>query len=63
VGNLDQRGEPRPVDGNGDGTAQCDIGAFEAGALSVIAVPTLDPLGLGLLGLGIGALALRRLRR
>ena len=26
---TDQRGQPRPVDGNGDGTAACDIGAFE----------------------------------
>src|SRR5574341_612915 len=26
---TDQRGYPRPVDGNGDGTAICDIGAFE----------------------------------
>ena len=25
----DQRGEGRPADGNGDGTAGCDIGAFE----------------------------------
>jgi CSLREA domain-containing protein len=30
VDNLDQRGRPRPQDGNGDGTAICDIGAFEA---------------------------------
>lgn len=29
VANLDQRGESRPVDGNGDGTAICDIGAYE----------------------------------
>ena len=27
---ADQRGYIRPVDGNGDGTARCDIGAFEA---------------------------------
>ena len=26
---TDQRGGTRPVDGNGDGTAACDIGAFE----------------------------------
>ena len=26
---TDQRGKPRIVDGNGDGTARCDIGAFE----------------------------------
>jgi hypothetical protein len=26
---TDQRGRPRVVDGNGDGTAACDIGAFE----------------------------------
>jgi len=26
---MDQRGKLRPIDGNGDGTAVCDIGAFE----------------------------------
>ena len=26
---TDQRGKPRTIDGNGDGTARCDIGAFE----------------------------------
>lgn len=29
---VDQRGEPRPVDGDGDATATCDVGAFEAPA-------------------------------
>ncbi|MCB8943193.1 MAG: beta-propeller fold lactonase family protein [Ardenticatenaceae bacterium] len=29
VGNVDQRGEIRPSDGSGNGTAQCDIGAVE----------------------------------
>ncbi len=35
---TDQRGVTRPLDGNGDGDAVCDIGAFEADA-----VPTVTP--------------------
>ena len=29
INNLDQRGVTRPLDGNGDGTSDCDIGAYE----------------------------------
>ena len=39
---TDQRNKPRPVDGNGDGTAVCDIGAFEFFPL-VNDFVTLDP--------------------
>lgn len=33
---VDQRGEPRPVDGDGDTTPTCDIGAYEAAAVPPI---------------------------
>lgn len=36
---FDQRGQPRPADGNGDGVASCDIGAVEYQAGSDPAVP------------------------
>ncbi len=35
---VDQRGLPRPVDGNGDTNAVCDVGAFEFAALAQIDV-------------------------
>ena len=35
---TDQRGFPRPVDGNGDGVPACDVGAFEVQPSLVIAI-------------------------
>lgn len=34
---LDQRAVPRPIDGDGNGNAECDAGAFEAGGDGVFA--------------------------
>lgn len=38
-GSSDQRGEPRPQDGDSDGKAQCDIGAVELKGGSFIILP------------------------
>ncbi len=38
---FDQRGMYRPVDGNADGTATCDMGAYEAGG-ALLTVTTLE---------------------
>ena len=35
---VDQRGYNRSVDGDGDGTARCDIGAFEFGAMPLLSM-------------------------
>ena len=40
---TDQRGSPRPVDGNGDTVTACDIGAFELCLASGCALPTPGP--------------------
>jgi len=36
VSGVDQLGQPRPMDGNGDGSAVCDVGAYESGHVSSI---------------------------
>ncbi len=45
---VDGRGRPRPLDGNGDGNLQNDIGAFEAEAL--IVTPDVADLSVSLIG-------------
>ncbi len=52
---VDQRGLPRPSDGNGDGLPICDIGAFEADP-----IPTADQLLLVSARANIGSAGLDR---
>ncbi len=59
---TDQRDVARPQDGDGDGVAACDVGAFEATAADLVVVPVLDRLGLLLLGTLLTAAALSILR-
>ena len=52
VNNLDQRGITRPLDGNGDGQAICDIGSFEAPQIALSSITSItsdnpDPSRLG----------------
>jgi len=59
---TDQRGEPRPADGNQDGTAICDIGAYEVQPPPVPIGGVIVPLNkLGLLTPWIGLVALASL--
>ncbi|MCX6030394.1 MAG: hypothetical protein NT169_13995 [Chloroflexi bacterium] len=59
---TDQRGQPRPLDGNGDGLMACDAGAYEAPA-QALPTPTPspaeipEPLTLVLVGSGLAGLA------
>jgi CSLREA domain-containing protein len=68
---ADQRGTARPVDGDGNGTATCDIGAVEAGAGTAppqppqppADIPTLSQWALALLGLLVALLAFGQVKR
>lgn len=45
--NVDQRGYARPVDGDGDGSAGCDMGAFEYGSHPVSFTLSVEVVGGG----------------
>jgi hypothetical protein len=58
----DQRGIARPADGDLDGVARCDSGAFELG-LPLEAIPTLGGPALAALTFFLVAAAVRSVRR
>lgn len=63
---ADQRGVARPADGNGDGEALCDSGAFELApgqGFGGVEVPTAGATGLAVLASLLAAFACLRLNR
>lgn len=63
VGDVDLDREPRIVDGDRDGVATVDIGAYEAPQPSVLEVPTLSTAALLAFAVLLAAAAAWRLRR
>ncbi|MCP4546838.1 MAG: hypothetical protein GY835_10285 [bacterium] len=59
---IDQRGRPRPIDGNGDGAATCDAGAYEFNPRAVD-IPAVNPVGLIVFAALITAIALVKIAR
>jgi hypothetical protein len=61
--NIDFDGNPRLIDGDGDGIAIVDMGTFEYTPRAVAAVPTLTPIGLAaLIGL-LSVIAISKIRK
>ncbi|MCP3973806.1 MAG: hypothetical protein GY720_04870 [bacterium] len=61
---TDQRGIGRPVDGDGDGVATCDVGAFELHPKPlVVDIPALSPAGFAAFAILLAAVSLFAIRR